>query len=125
MAWTHPPSHAQYGGGGQRAGLLPDLVRQVEPLGQESQRARLPERKGSAREEIPASLRGEGRRKEAGGESPGRQRGDLGRGGTIDRYGSGRDWGSENPGAGEEGPWGDERSRKGLDRGEEGQGRID
>lgn len=42
MAWTHPPPHVQYSGGGWRAGLLPDLVRQVEPLGQESQRARLP-----------------------------------------------------------------------------------
>lgn len=43
MAWTHPPPHAQCSGGGQRAGLLQDLVRQVEPPGQESQRARLQE----------------------------------------------------------------------------------
>lgn len=73
MAWTHPPPHAQYSGGGQRAGLLPDLVRQVEPPGQESQRARLQERKGSARGEESA---GEERLEVR---APGRQRRNVGR----------------------------------------------
>lgn len=58
MAWTHPPPHAQCSGGGRRAGLLQDLVRQVEPPGQESQRARLLEWKREREAELASEKRG-------------------------------------------------------------------
>lgn len=65
MAWTHPPPHAQYrvGRGGEEGGAAADLVKQVEPLGQESLRAKLLEWKDSSR------------REESGGESLGRHLG--------------------------------------------------
>lgn len=58
MAWTHPPPHAQCSGGGSWAGLLQDLVRQVEPPGQESQRARLLEWKREREAELAGEKRG-------------------------------------------------------------------
>ena len=78
MAWTHPPPLILCSGGGQRAGLLPDLVRQVEPPGQESQRARLLERKGERKASEPEE-RLEVRAQEGRGEREGVSR--QGRGG--------------------------------------------
>lgn len=105
MAWTHPPPHVQCSGGGWRAGLRPDLVRQVELPGQESQRARLPERKGRGEHrrgagrlevralggpEEPGHVPAGARRKGQAGlgrESPGRDRRDHPRRGRMGRKG--------------------------------------
>lgn len=87
--------------GGRKAWLLPDLVRQVELPGQESQRARLPERKGKRR--APE------RSQEAGGESPGGQRRALGSSVPTGERRKGQE------GLGGEHPRTDRRDRVGLE----------
>lgn len=81
--WPGPTLHPMRSSAGRagRGGAVPDLVRQVEPPGQESQRARLPERRVTGeRRDQRRGWRGEPGRAE---ESLGGAGAQLGRGGKA------------------------------------------